>query len=563
MQATGDSLDLEQSATLSGRSAGLSSALVLTRVVAAIAFAAQIFVAWRFWHLTWDDSAITLGFARTFAATGRIEPTPGSGIVEGYSTTLWMLLMAAAAKLASSPSTLLAVAKLSTLALNLANLLLMRRWLMSWTSEGLANIVAATMGCGAMFYETINGMETPLMLTLILTMLLLRRRGGRISYVLFLLAGCAFLLTRWEAAWLLVPFVLVERPLRRALAPMLTWLAAFVLSNLVRWRYFGAILPNTITAKRGIPYSDPTLGFGQQILKHLGAGLSVLGYCELMLVLLLGFALGGYFSLGTAQIKSVADKLRTSWEFRFTVLFTLFSLALTIAIGPNWGPPGRSFYCGWPFLFCLLLLPVLTDPPPRPWIPVVLCLAALGQMASRVHEMNQPGGPVYMPEATIDKVARLNTALSEIQMASHHQSLLFAGPDMGGLMLYAEGIRVLDLGALCDTTLARQGYGVAIPYVLEQRRPDAIEVHWNWTLQTNFGASPLFFTEYRPVYVRGYRMFLTRELLADIDRSRLTERQFRADGHTQEETPGDKELAIFGPEDYRLNQKFGSYFLLN
>jgi hypothetical protein len=63
--------------------------------------------------------------------------------------------------------------------------------------------------------------------------------------------------------------------------------------------------------------------------------------------------------------------------------------------------------------------------------------------------------------------------------------------------------------------------------------------------------------------VSGYRVFLTRNLLADLDRSRLTERQYKTDGHTQEEMPGDKEFGIFGPEDYRINHLFGSYFVLN
>ena len=66
--------------------------LLLAWFYAVIVF--QIVFAFTQWGRTWDDSAITLGFARTFALTGRIEPTPGSGIVEGYSTTLWMLLMA-------------------------------------------------------------------------------------------------------------------------------------------------------------------------------------------------------------------------------------------------------------------------------------------------------------------------------------------------------------------------------------------------------------------------------------------------------------------------------------
>lgn len=124
-----------------------------------LALVAQAFVSWRFWALTWDDSAITLGFSRTLASTGQIEPIPGSGIVEGYSTTLWMLLMAAAAKVISSPVALLAFAKISTLVLNLINILLTRHWFATWTMEPLANLAAGIVGCTLMFYETINGMK--------------------------------------------------------------------------------------------------------------------------------------------------------------------------------------------------------------------------------------------------------------------------------------------------------------------------------------------------------------------------------------------------------------------
>jgi hypothetical protein len=67
--------------------------ILMSRLLLVIAFLAQIVIAWRFQYLTWDDSAITLGFSRTFAHTGKIEPTPGSGIVEGYSTTLWMFVV--------------------------------------------------------------------------------------------------------------------------------------------------------------------------------------------------------------------------------------------------------------------------------------------------------------------------------------------------------------------------------------------------------------------------------------------------------------------------------------
>lgn len=526
--------------------------------------AAQVVVAWRYWNLTWDDSAITLGFARTFAFTGRIEPTPGSGIVEGYSTTLWMLLMAAVARLAGSAAALLAFAKICTLVLNLVSVLLIRQWLAEWTPEAVANLVAGTMGCVLMVYETINGMETPLMLTLVMLMLLLRSRPSWTAYVVYVLLGSAFVLTRWEAAWLLVPFVLVERSARRAMVSSAAWLSVFVGSNLVRWRYFGSLVPNTILAKRGLPYSDPYLSFGPQLLRHLGAAGAILGYCEVMLVILGGSFLGSYFLEHAPVMKPLRAALRTTWQLRFTFLFLAFSLFLTVAIGPNWGPPARSFYCGWPFLFCLLLLPVLSDPNCRPWIPAALSLIAVVQLSSQIREMNSPIAPIYMPGATVTRVAFLGNAISEVQSASGHASLLFAGPDMGGVLLYSKGVRVLDLGILCDPILARRSYRIEPTYVLDQRQPDAIEIHEVWTDLSIFDRSPIFFARYRPVYVNGIRMFLTRALIADIDPSRLTQKKFDSSGRPDSgilladwaHTPDYKE------SDYALNRNFGTYLIL-
>src|SRR6185503_9981556 len=45
----------------------------------------------------WDDGAITLAFARTFARHGRVALTPHSEVVEGFSSVSWFLLNAAAA----------------------------------------------------------------------------------------------------------------------------------------------------------------------------------------------------------------------------------------------------------------------------------------------------------------------------------------------------------------------------------------------------------------------------------------------------------------------------------
>lgn len=543
-------------------------ALWASRLLVVLALLAQIFVAWRFWAITWDDSAITLGFARTFAHTGRIEPTPGSGIVEGYSTTLWMLLMALAAKGISSPSALLAFAKISTLVLNLTNVVLIRRWFLTWTPEMLANLVAGTVGCTWMFYETINGMETPLILTLVLAMLLLfaaQSQAGRFGYVV---AGCLLLLLRWEAAWLLVPFVLAERNRRRLVFPVLSWILLFLLSNLARWLYFGDLLPNTILAKRHFPYSAPSLQIA--VTNRLLEPVKILYDAKVFLVLLAAYVL---YRILVAKVPTFSfDRLkrvfRESWQLRFTVLFVLFCLVLSTAIGPNWGPEFRSFYPAWPFLIGLLLLPVLPNLTPKAmgWVTVALCLFTVLRMEARIQPLRSEKAPMYMPRITVERVGTAVPILTELQRASGQTTLTYAAPDMGAVMLFSNHVRVIDLGLLCDRVLAHEGFVAVRSYVLEQRQPDVIEVHEIFTQTTKLGSDPEFVEQYRPVYIQGIRFFLNRRLLSRLPASRLIEREFLPDGSAQsaEREAFQRSNAPYPyiPLDNTLNQSFHTYLVL-
>jgi hypothetical protein len=547
-----------------------SSAIALwaSRALVVLALLAQVFVAWRFWAITWDDSAITLGFARTFAHTGRIEPTPGSGIVEGYSTTLWMLLMAAAAKVISSPAALLAFAKISTLVLNLVNILLIRRWFSTWTPEVLANLVAGMVGCTLMFYETINGMETPLILTLILALLLLFPATTRAKRFWYIVAGGALLLMRWEAAWLLVPFVLAERNRRRILWPALCWTLLFLFSNLVRWLYFGDLLPNTILAKRHFPYSAPSLRIA--VTNRIFEPVLILYDCRLLLALLAAYLVYRLFVVKKPgfSFDRLKSYFRESWQLRLTILFLLFSFVLSTAIGPNWGPEFRSFYSAWPFLIGLLLVPVLPNLSPRVlgWVAVGLCLYAVLRMGVRIQPLRSEKAPLYMPSITVDRVAVAAPILAELQQMSGQLTLTYAAPDMGAVMLYSHHVRVIDLGLLCDRVLAHEGFAAIRPYVLQQRRPDVIEVHEIFTQTTRLGDYPEFRDQYRPVYIQGIRFFLNRRLLAELPASRLVEREFLPDG-----SPQNEEREAFRrsnapypyiPLDNTLNQSFHTYLVL-
>ena len=107
------------------------------------------------------------------------------------------------------------------------------------------------------------------------------------------------------------------------------------------------------------------------------------------------------------------------------------------------------------------------------------------------------------------------------------------------------------------------GYEAANSYVLEQRQPDAIEIHREWTSLLNFEASPVFLARYRPVYVDGIRMFLTRKAIADINPSRLTEKAFDSNGQPDNAILPNRDDMRYASNDYALNRDFGTYLILH
>src|SRR5271170_3679353 len=62
-------------------------------LLALLPIAVQLFLAvYRLKHC-WDDGAITAAFSRTWAQSARIALTPGSPVVEGFSSVCWFLLL--------------------------------------------------------------------------------------------------------------------------------------------------------------------------------------------------------------------------------------------------------------------------------------------------------------------------------------------------------------------------------------------------------------------------------------------------------------------------------------
>ena len=307
-----------------------------------------------FWDKTWDDSAITLAFSRTLAQTGTVAATPLSDPVEGYSTTLWMLLHAGLAALGLGPGALLTTAKLLALALNGVSFALLYRLAgrhLDRRSTALA-VTAAYATLSAALFESVNGMETPLFVAVFLAALLLLWPARTVRQRLaFLLATTAFLLVRWEAAWYLVPFALVwlrRDGLRALLRPeVIAWAAVFALTTLWRWTAFGALVPNTILAKRLPPYS-PDLPLFPTLVSH-AKPLVAFALALLPLAAVVVFA---WRRLGRVWLAPWS--LPRGRHFLLLALIFAAGVVFNAVVGVNWGPKNRMMLVAFPAALLLL-----------------------------------------------------------------------------------------------------------------------------------------------------------------------------------------------------------------
>lgn len=232
----------------------LPPALLVVVSVLAAALLALIALAAADLALPVDDAYISLSYARTLASGAGLRLTPMAAPVEGFSNPLWVLLLAAAARVGANPP--VAATVLGWLA-GVATCVVVVRAVYAncgnWAPTALAG--AAFVTASGLGFHLASGLETAaagLALTSAISGAL--AGGGQRLTASMALALLAFALLRPEGAvvfaawWLLVRD---RRPTRAHLmfvAPFLTWL-------LFRWVYFGHWLPNSVVAKQGAPLS--------------------------------------------------------------------------------------------------------------------------------------------------------------------------------------------------------------------------------------------------------------------------------------------------------------------
>ena len=204
-----------------------------------------------------DDSYITLEFARNFAATGRFT-YDGVHAVPGATSPLHVLLLALAARLGFGLET-------GDAALGVLFFLLIieRTAALAWrlTQSRLAVIFAATVTAvsGYLVYDALNGLETTLFIFLVLAwitsvVVFFDSRTVKVGMVLWLFLA---VLARPEALWLAasVGAYLLLRAVRSPLerTPLLRLLASLAaagaLAILAQWALTGSPFPHTALAK--------------------------------------------------------------------------------------------------------------------------------------------------------------------------------------------------------------------------------------------------------------------------------------------------------------------------
>jgi hypothetical protein len=234
---------------------------------------------------------------------------------------------------------------------------------------------------------------------------------------------------------------------------------------------------------------------------------------------------------------------------------------LDFAVGQNWGPPDRELFSTLPFLVYVAMRAiwgVARSERNRNIVAVVLVLLVGYRTVRTAQRLASPDAPLYMPLITVNNIAGLAPPVKRIREAAGLPEVTFATPDIGGVALFGDGLRILDLGLLCDRRLAHTGYDGAAKYILEDRRPELMEVHTFWTVLTGVDG-PELYRQYVPVLVDRKRYFVRRDVFSRFA-GRMTSRRFLESGHPQAEDDAALGYPDYSEADYKVNRTFGSYF---
>lgn len=462
----------------------------------------------------WDDGAITLAFARTFARHGRVALTPQSEVVEGFSSVSWFLLNSLAALARPSYRAAILISQaLSVLCIGACTVLLARSCALlrlGTLLSALTVIAFAAWGCS--FSEAGNGMEMGLLTAACL--LIINELLSPRPRLLLLCAGVVLAVTtRFEAVLYvgLLGFSVFSVAGRRAFwAIVLTSLVTVALLSGWRLAAFWDVLPNTFWAKRWPPYAAFSIG------DRLAGGVELPAFFVVPL-LALGIAGRSGFSL-TGALRARRPALA------ILAAPILGAVGMGILTGRHWG------YCGRMPTFAvppaLLLLSLLLSE----WVDTgrgrFRVAVAAGSLASAVavSMVGFPSGSLGAAfkggafGVTPHTYAQSGQVFRRFAAAADLDHAAILTSDVGGLSLCCDEFKIVDLAFLSNRRLAHQG-PAAIGGVLGAERPELVEAHWRWADVGRLYELSSFRARYAPAFADRTRLWIRTDVAEGIERA--------------------------------------------
>jgi hypothetical protein len=457
---------------------------------------------------SWDDGAITAAFSRTWIESGRIALTPVSPVVEGFSSITWFLLLNLSRYFMQGLDAILVWMKYASAAT--ATVLL---WVFFRLAKDEFRDTGTAVSCllilafsGPIFTEIQNGMEMNLAALLLLLMFYVLRspvaRKGRLTSGWVF--GSLLLLTRFESPyWLFFLFagLWLERDQDRRVPrrDLIVLAGALVVSfgAIELWRHhqFAMWMPNTVYAKRWMPYRDASTITAMIRTRVKATAELLIVYPGLLLIAI----------LSVVRLRKKPFQKGVSPGIAVWVLAAGACL-FGVTFGANWGYPGRMISPALPFVVLVLVSICVKAARPENKTGILWVLVVLQVLTWFVTVTLYKGyGPV-----SIAAMERKGQGADAIRRALHKESLVVMLPDVGGSSLCCEHLEIVDTGLLTNPYLARHGWPAFKDYFAKVK-PDVVETHDMWSQSSNiYGNGSL--GAYHIVASNGERFFVRNDL---------------------------------------------------
>jgi hypothetical protein len=487
----------------------------------------------------WDDGAITLAYARTLAENGRFSLTAVSEIVEGSSSLLYTLFMAGLHFFFHFEFTGIIIAsQITAFLFFFATLILM----FFNVKNAISNQFYAYLTIGLfaslpMFTAEIqNGME----MTLLGFLFALYYLKFYKSIVWIFILTPLLLLARFESIFYLgvaltLLFILGETKKRTFIIGIYT-IIIFTLISLFRFIYFDDILPNTIWAKMNPPYSSDV--FLSNLLRKFSG---LIEFFKVTFFLILSLVIIFFLS----SIK----KFNNDIGFYLVFSFIVFSFVA----GKNLGYDGRMFLSCLPILIILIFRGLVNIKINEFQIIIfqkninfnynvkmiimyiiVISLAMTHILNYSLHRKNFTtalSGGYYQGlllspfkllidnseykildyDITPQNYKITGNAINKIRYVLNLNEIAFVAPDVGGLGLCCNQIKVIDSALLTNKELAKNGYKIFDEYI-SKTKPDIIETHGIWSESSKIYNSEFFQKNYIPIIFENNFLWLRTDL---------------------------------------------------